>query len=158
MKFRVGFGFDVHQFVTGRQLILGGVRIPHSRGLSGHSDADAVVHAVMDALLGAAGLDDIGVHFPNTDLKYRDIDSRILLREVKEKIYESGFEISNIDITVVAQAPKISPYAKQMKMNISADLNVAVNQVGIKATTTESLGFVGREEGVAVWAAAALIA
>ena len=157
MKFRVGFGFDVHQFVTGLRLILGGVQIPHSAGLSGHSDADAVLHAVMDALLGAAGLDDIGVHFPNTDSKYRDIDSRILLREVRGKIEKSGFEISNIDITVVAQAPKISTYAKQMKKNISGDLKISVDQVGIKATTTESLGFVGRKEGIAVWAVAALI-
>lgn len=157
MKFRVGFGFDVHQFVAGLRLILGGVQIPHSAGLSGHSDADAVIHAVMDALLGAAGLDDIGVHFPNTDSKYRDIDSRILLREVRGKIEKSGFEISNIDITVVAQAPKISTYTKQMKKNISGDLKINVDQVGIKATTTESLGFVGRKEGIAVWAVAALI-
>ncbi len=158
LNVRVGFGFDVHEFAEGRRLILGGVHIPHELGLAGHSDADAVLHAVMDALLGAAGLSDIGVHFPDSDPKYRNINSRILLREVREKIKDLGSYISNVDITVVAQAPRISPHADQMKQNIGEDLRIRLDQIGLKATTTENLGFIGRKEGIAVWAVATLVA
>lgn len=158
LNFRVGFGFDVHEFEVGRSLVLGGVEIPHHAGLKGHSDADAVIHAVMDALLGAAGLGDIGQHFPDSNPQYKDIDSRKLLRIVNELIIEKGWSVSNVDVTVVAQAPKIQPHSLAMKINIGSDLNISDSQVNIKATTTESLGFVGREEGIAVWAVAALIA
>lgn len=156
MELRVGFGFDVHEFEAGRALILGGVDIPHSAGLKGHSDADAVMHALTDALLGAAALGDIGRHFPDSDPQFKDIDSRKLLRTVHELIAENGWSVSNVDVTVVAQAPKIQPHSPAMKANIAADLGISDSQVNIKATTTESLGFVGREEGIAVWAVAAL--
>lgn len=158
MNFRVGFGFDVHEFEVGRPLVLGGVEIPHRAGLKGHSDADAVIHAVMDALLGAAGLGDIGQHFPDSSAQFKDIDSRKLLRTVHELLDENGWTVSNVDVTVVAQAPKIQPHSLAMKANIAADLDMSDSQVNIKATTTESLGFVGREEGIAVWAIAALVA
>ena len=155
--FRVGFGFDVHEFEVGRKLILGGVVIPHTSGLKGHSDADAVIHAVIDALLGAASLGDIGQHFPDTDSAYKGADSRKLLRDVHDKIVDGGWRISNVDVSVVAQAPRISPHATAMTQNIASDLKLSPNQINIKATTTESLGFVGREEGVAVWAVASLV-
>lgn len=151
---RVGFGFDVHEFVDNRPLIIGGVEVPHSKGLSGHSDADVLIHAVMDALLGAAGLDDIGVHFPNTDPRFKDIKSRVLLRHVRELMNEHGFGICNIDITIVAQTPKLRPYTEEMKQYIAEDLNIGANQINIKATTTENLGFIGRREGIATWATA----
>ncbi len=153
---RVGFGFDVHQFSPDRKLVLGGVTIPHTQGLVGHSDADVVLHAVMDALLGAAGMGDIGIHFPDTDKAYRNADSRKLLRTIWSKINKSGFAISNLDITIVTQKPKIQKHAFAMKQNIAQDLDISHNQLNIKATTTESLGFIGREEGIAVWAVAAL--
>ena len=153
---RIGHGYDVHQLVAGRDLILGGVKIPHSKGLHGHSDADVLIHAICDACLGAAGLGDIGQHFPDTDALYKNIDSRKLLRKVKEAIAERGWKIANVDSTIVAQAPRIVPYLAQMAANIAADLGITPESVNIKATTTEKLGFAGREEGIAAHAVALL--
>jgi len=149
---RIGHGYDVHPLVAGRDLILGGVKIPHSKGLHGHSDADVLIHAVCDACLGAAGLGDIGRHFPDTDAQYKNIDSRKLLRKVKEAINERGWKIANVDSTLVAQAPRIAPHLPQMIQNIAADLDIPQESVNIKATTTEKLGFAGREEGIAAHA------
>jgi len=149
---RVGHGYDVHALVAGRDLVLGGVRIPHPKGLAGHSDADALIHAVCDACLGAAALGDIGQHFPDTDPQYKNIDSRILLRRVRDAIRTGGWEVGNVDATVVAQAPKLAPYMEQMKQNLAADLGISAGKVNIKASTTEKLGFAGREEGIAVYA------
>jgi len=149
---RIGHGYDVHQLVAGRDLILGGIKIPHNKGLSGHSDADALIHAICDACLGAAGLGDIGRHFPDTDSQYKNIDSRVLLRKVHEQLNIRGYRVSNIDSTIVAQAPKLAPYLEQMTTNIAADLGIDREQVNIKATTTERLGFTGREEGIAAHA------
>ena len=157
VNFRVGFGFDVHEFEAGRRLVLGGVEVPHSAGLKGHSDADVVIHAVMDALLGAMALGDIGQHFPDSDSKFKNADSRVLLRQVAGLISENGWDLSNIDITIVAQVPKIQPHSNQMTENIASDLSVPSKQINIKATTTESLGFIGRQEGIATWAVASLI-
>ena len=157
MLTRVGFGFDVHEFEVGRRLILGGVDVPHSAGLKGHSDADVVIHAVVDALLGAAGLGDIGQHFPDSDSQFKDIDSRKLLKHVTGLLEEQGWNISNIDITVVAQVPKIQPHSIKMRKNIAEDLKISEKVVNVKATTTESLGFIGRKEGIAAWAIAALV-
>ena len=149
---RIGHGYDVHPLVVGRDLILGGVKIPHSKGLHGHSDADVLIHAICDACLGAAGLGDIGRHFPDTDAQFKNIDSRKLLRKVKEAIAERGWKIANVDSTIVAQAPRIAPHLPQMIQNIAADLGIAPETVNIKATTTENLGFDGREEGIAAYA------
>jgi len=149
---RIGHGYDVHPLVAGRDLILGGVKIPHSKGLHGHSDADVLIHAVCDACLGAAGLGDIGRQFPDTDAQYKNIDSRKLLRKVKEAINERGWKIANVDSTLVAQAPRIAPHLPQMIQNIAADLDIPQESVNIKATTTEKLGFAGREEGIAAHA------
>ncbi len=149
---RIGHGYDVHQLVAGRDLILGGVKIPHGKGLHGHSDADVLIHAICDACLGAAGLGDIGQHFPDTDALYKNIDSRKLLRKVKEAIAKRGWKIANIDSTLVAQAPRIAPHLPQMIQNIATDLGIAPESVNIKATTTEKLGFAGREEGIAAHA------
>ncbi len=149
---RIGHGYDVHPLVAGRDLILGGVKIPHGKGLHGHSDADVLIHAICDACLGAACLGDIGRHFPDTDAQYKNIDSRKLLRKVKEAIAERGWKISNIDSTIVAQAPRIAPHLSQMIQNIATDLGIAPENVNIKATTTEKLGFAGREEGIAAHA------
>jgi len=149
---RIGHGYDVHPLVAGRDLILGGVKIPHSKGLHGHSDADVLIHAVCDACLGAAGLGDIGRQFPDTDAQYKNIDSRKLLRKVKEAINERGWKIANVDSTLVAQAPRIAPHLPQMIQNIAADLGITPESVNIKATTTEKLGFAGREEGIAAHA------
>lgn len=146
---RVGTGHDVHRLVSGRKLILGGVEIPHEKGLAGHSDADALIHAICDALLGAAGLDDIGEHFPDTDPAYKDIDSMKLLAATRDKLTDSGFKIQNLDATIFAQAPKISPFREAMRKNIAAALNLTPKRVNIKATTTEGLGFIGRREGIA---------
>ena len=153
---RVGFGYDAHRLVKNRRLVIGGVEIPHTAGLAGHSDADVLVHAVIDALLGAAGLGDIGGLFPDTDEKFKDIDSRVLLRQVRCLLEERGFEISNIDATIVAQAPKLSPYKDRMRNNLAADLGLSANAVNIKATTTENMGFAGREEGIAAYAVSAV--
>lgn len=149
---RIGQGYDVHQLVIGRKLIIGGVEIPHERGLLGHSDADVLLHAICDALLGAAALGDIGRHFSDSDAQFKNIDSRILLRKVAGMISEHGFQIENLDATIIAQAPKMSPYIQQMVNNIAADLRVEKNVVNVKATTTEHLGFAGRGEGIAAQA------
>ena len=146
---RIGHGYDVHRLVEGRDLILGGVKIPHTLGLDGHSDADVLLHAVMDALLGAAALRDIGYHFPDTDLRYKGADSRVLLREVAEKIKASGYKVENVDVTVIAQRPKLKDHIPQMTENIASDLQVEVSQVNVKATTEEHLGFTGNQEGMA---------
>jgi 2-C-methyl-D-erythritol 2,4-cyclodiphosphate synthase len=146
---RIGHGYDVHAFATDRKLILGGVEIAHPRGLAGHSDADVLLHAVCDALLGAAALGDIGRHFPDSDLRYRGIDSRKLLRHVVALLDERGWRVGNIDATLIAQAPKMAPHIEAMRGNLAADLGIGVEAVNVKATTTEHLGFAGREEGIA---------
>ena len=146
---RVGLGYDVHAFQAGRKLILGGVKIDHAMGLSGHSDADVLVHAVMDAILGACGLGDIGIHFPDTDMKYKDISSLTLLDEVRKKMEQKGFSIINIDSILIMENPKVSPYIGDMKKNIAGALKIDEADINIKATTTEGLGFCGREEGIA---------
>lgn len=149
MNFRVGQGFDVHALVEGRDLIIGGVRIPHTHGLLGHSDADVLLHAVTDAVLGAAGLGDIGRHFPDTDERYAGADSRVLLRAAMEKVLQAGWQVVNVDATVHAQAPKIGPHANAMVANIGADLQISVDRVNVKAKTNEHLGYLGRKEGIA---------
>ena len=153
---RIGQGFDVHQLVKGRRLIIGGVEIPCAKGLLGHSDADVLLHAICDALLGAAALGDIGRHFADTDAIFRNIDSRILLREVARLVANEGFRIGNVDATIIAQAPKMAPYIGKMVENIASDLGVAMNAVNVKATTTEQLGYTGRGEGIAAQAVALL--
>lgn len=156
MNLRIGNGFDVHELVANRKLILGGVEIPHERGLLGHSDADVLTHAVMDALVGAARLGDIGKLFPDTDPAFKDADSIKLLAKVGEEVKKAGFEIVDIDATLMAQEPKISPYRDEMRKNIAGALDIDVENVGVKATTTEKLGFVGRCEGMAASASALL--
>ena len=146
---RIGHGFDVHALVAGRKCIIGGVTIPFDKGLDGHSDADVLLHAVCDALLGAAALGDIGKHFPNTDVRYKDINSRELLRHVAKLLKENGLKASNIDATVIAEAPKLAPHIAKMCANIAADVGLDVSCVNVKATTTERLGFTGRGEGIA---------
>lgn len=146
---RIGHGYDVHKFSEGRKLILGGVEIPHTVGLLGHSDADVLTHSIMDALLGAAAMGDIGGLFPDTDPKYKGADSMKLLAEVCRRIFDEGYKISNIDSTVIAQNPKLKPYIQQMRKNISEVCKIDINQISIKATTEEKLGFTGREEGMA---------
>lgn len=145
---RVGMGYDVHRLVEGRPLIMGGVEIPYEKGLLGHSDADVLLHAVMDALLGAAALGDIGKHFPDTDPAYKGADSRVLLRNVRELLEEKLYVISNIDATIIAQKPKMAPHILQMRMNIAEDLGLELDQVNVKATTEEGLGFTGTGEGI----------
>lgn len=146
---RVGHGFDVHQLVEGRACIIGGVEIPHDKGLLGHSDADVLLHAICDALLGAAGLGDIGRHFPDSDPEYKGIDSRELLRQIVQLVNGKHYDLVNIDATIIAQAPKLAPYIDEMCRNISADCNLLREAVNVKATTTEKLGFTGRGEGIA---------
>ena len=146
---RVGFGFDVHRLVEGRPLVIGGVTIPFERGLLGHSDADVLLHAVADALLGAAGLGDIGIHFPDTDPRYKGISSLVLLAEVRERIMAAGWAVNNVDAVIAAERPKMAPHIPAMKANIARVLNVEAAAVNIKATTTEGLGFAGRREGIA---------
>ncbi len=153
---RVGMGYDVHRLVEGRDLILGGVKIEHSLGLLGHSDADVLIHAIMDALLGAAALGDIGKHFPDTDEKYKGISSMKLLEHVKGLIEEEGYVIENIDATIIAQKPKLRPYMEEMEENIAEVLKIEKNQINLKATTEEKLGFTGREEGIAAQAICSL--
>ena len=145
---RVGMGYDVHKLVEGRDLIIGGVRIPHTLGLLGHSDADVLLHAIMDALLGAAGLGDIGKHFPDTDPQYKGISSMKLLSHVAELIREKGYVVENIDATIIAQKPKMRPHIPQMEENIAGTLGISTDQVNVKATTEEGLGFTGTEEGI----------
>ena len=146
---RIGHGYDVHRLVPARDLILGGVKIPYEKGLAGHSDADVLLPAVMDALLGAAALRDIGYHFPDTDMRYKGADSRVLLRAVKEKIQAAGYRVGNVDVTLIAQKPKLKDYIPAMMENIAADLEVDVNRVNVKATTEEHLGFTGDGSGMA---------
>ena len=148
MDIRIGNGYDVHKLVEGRDLILGGVKIEHEKGLLGHSDADVLIHAIMDAILGAMVKEDIGYHFPDTSDDYLDIDSRVLLRRVYAMVKEEGYSISNIDATVIMQRPKLRPYIDEMRANIAKDLELSIDRVSVKATTTENLGFEGREEGV----------
>ena len=152
MAFRIGHGYDVHALVEGRKLILGGVDIPHDKGLLGHSDADVLLHALMDAMLGAAALGDIGKHFPDTDERYRGIDSRKLLREVVRLIGEKGYTLGNADMTVIAQSPKLAPHIEKMRANIAEDCGVPLDAIGVKATTEEHLGFTGRKEGISAHA------
>lgn len=153
---RIGEGFDVHALVEGRPLIIGGVTIPFEKGLAGHSDADVLLHAIGDALLGAAGLGDIGRHFPDSDPKFAGADSRALLREVGSMLAQAGFSIGNIDSTIIAQQPKMAPFIQDMVANIAGDLQVDLNNVSVKAKTTEKLGFTGRGEGIAAKAIALL--
>ena len=152
MKIKVGFGFDVHQLQEGRKLVLGGVEIPHTKGALGHSDADVVIHALCDALLGAAGLKDIGYYFPDTDTTFKNIDSRILLSRVMELIEERNYSVGNADISLVLEKPKIKPFIDEMKNQLAPLLKISAEDISIKATTNEKLGYVGREEGVAAYA------
>ncbi|TAG00162.1 MAG: 2-C-methyl-D-erythritol 2,4-cyclodiphosphate synthase [Betaproteobacteria bacterium] len=154
---RIGTGFDVHQLVEGRALVMGGVTIPHTKGLLGHSDADVLLHAICDALLGAAALGDIGKHFPDTDPQFKGADSRVLLRSVIARLKSVGWRVSNIDATIIAQAPKMAPHIPTMREYIALDCNVAIDAINVKATTTEWLGFTGRGEGIAAQAAALVI-
>ena len=156
--FRIGQGYDCHALVPGRPLVIGGVSIAHKAGLLGHSDADVLLHAITDALLGAAGLGDIGRHFPDTDARFAGADSRVLLREAAQRVQEAGYSIGNIDATIIAQAPKMAPHIGQMIAHIAADLGVELEQVNLKAKTNEKLGWEGREEGMAAQAIALLMA
>ncbi|MBC3885942.1 2-C-methyl-D-erythritol 2,4-cyclodiphosphate synthase [Undibacterium griseum] len=147
--FRIGQGYDCHALVPGRQLIIGGVTIPHATGLAGHSDADVLLHAMTDALFGAAGLGDIGKHFPDTDPRFKGADSRVLLREAVQRLHAAGYVVGNLDATIIAQAPKMAPHIPDMVRHVADDLQVDVSQVNIKAKTNEKLGYLGREEGIA---------
>jgi len=153
---RIGQGYDVHALVAGRKLIIGGVGIPNEKGLDGHSDADVLLHALCDALLGAAAMGDIGRHFPDTDARFKGADSRMLLREVSRMVQDAGYRVVNIDATIIAQAPKMAPHIPAMLNNIASDLGLSRGQVNIKATTTEGLGYAGRGEGIAAQAAVLL--
>lgn len=155
--YRIGTGFDVHAFAEGRKLIIGGAEIPFERGLLGHSDADVLLHAICDALLGSIGSGDIGMHFPNTDPKYKNANSLNLLQHVYQLVKDNGYSIGNLDAVITAQRPIISPYIPVMKKNIAKILSVDESDISIKATTTEKLGFVGREEGIAAWASVLII-
>lgn len=154
---RTGIGFDVHAFTEGRKLILGGIEIPHDKGLAGHSDADALLHAVTDAMLGSLSLGDIGTHFPDADPRYKNADSVVFLKRAHELIRNRGFYVNNIDVVVMLQLPKISPHVQKMKEKISKILDIGSDRISIKATTTEKLGFVGREEGISVMAVVTVV-
>lgn len=154
---RIGHGYDVHRLTEGRKLVLGGVEIPYERGLLGHSDADVLLHALMDALLGAAALGDIGKLFPDTDEQYRGADSRVLLREVARRLQAEGYTVGNVDVTLIAQRPKVAPYIPQMRQNIAEDIGVELSQVNVKATTEEHLGFTGSGDGMAAHAVALIL-
>jgi 2-C-methyl-D-erythritol 2,4-cyclodiphosphate synthase len=154
---RIGNGFDVHALVAGRPLVLGGVAIPHERGLAGHSDADVLLHAVCDAILGALALGDIGMHFPDTDARWKDADSRVLLRRVAALASARGWRIGNLDVTVIAEAPKLAPHVPAMRANLAGDLACDIGAISVKATTSERLGFAGRGEGIAALAAVLLV-
>lgn len=156
-NFRVGHGYDVHKLVEDRKLIIGGVEIPHSKGLLGHSDADVLAHAICDALLGAAALGDIGKHFPDNDDRYKDVDSLVLLEKVCELIRNKGYEISNVDSTILAQAPKLRPYIDEMRSKLAKAMKLDIDELSVKATTEERLGFTGREEGIAAHAVVLLM-
>lgn len=158
MNIRIGHGFDVHAFAEERRLIIGGVEIPHDRGLLGHSDADVLIHAICDALLGAAGLGDIGRHFPDSDPRYKGVDSRELLRHVAYLLDGQGWRVGNVDATIIAQAPKMAPYIPTMRTNLAADMGIPVTEMNVKATTTEHLGFTGRREGIAAEAVCLIVA
>ncbi len=147
--FRIGQGYDCHALVEGRRLVIGGVEISHSRGLLGHSDADVLLHAITDALLGAAGQGDIGRHFPDTDARFAGVDSRVLLRQAVALVADAGYAVGNLDATIIAQAPRMAPHIARMQANIASDLGIAVSQVNVKAKTNERLGFLGRGEGIA---------
>jgi 2-C-methyl-D-erythritol 2,4-cyclodiphosphate synthase len=153
---RIGQGFDVHALVAGRRLVIGGVEIPHAKGLQGHSDGDVLLHAICDALLGAAGLGDIGQHYPDSSPEYLEIDSRVLLRETAKKVAAAGYRVVNVDATIIAEAPRMAPHVSRMIGNIAADLGVPPAAINVKATTTEELGFTGRGEGIAAQAVALL--
>ena len=155
---RIGTGFDVHALVPGRRLVIGGVTIPHDRGLEGHSDADVLIHAIGDAILGALALGDLGRHFPDSDARWKGADSRDLLRRIAGMMRERGYAIGNVDATVVAQAPKLAPHIGAMRANLAADLGCGLDDVSVKATTTESLGFTGRGEGIAAMASVLVVA
>ncbi len=157
MDFRIGQGYDVHQLVEGRPLIIGGVNIPYERGLLGHSDADVLLHAITDALFGAAAMGDIGRHFPDTDAEFSGADSRVLLREAFARVSEAGFGIVNVDTTVIAQAPKLAPYIEAIRANIAEDLELPLTRVNVKAKTNEKLGYLGRKEGIEAQAAVLLM-
>lgn len=157
MKFRVGHGYDVHKLVEDRKLIIGGVEISHYKGLLGHSDADVLAHAICDALLGAAALGDIGKHFPDNDDRYKDVDSLVLLEKVCELIRNKGYEISNVDSTILAQAPKLRPYIDEMRSKLAKAMKLDIDELSVKATTEERLGFTGREEGIAAHAVVLLM-
>ena len=154
---RIGFGYDVHRLIEGRPLILGGVHVPYEKGLLGHSDADVLIHAICDALLGAVALGDIGKHFPDTDERWKDADSRKLLREVANLVAREGFRISNVDATIAIEKPKLSPYIDQMRQNIASTLGIYIDEVSVKATTSEQLGFVGTGQGAAAHAVALVV-
>ncbi len=157
LPFRIGQGYDCHALVEGRKMIIGGVDIPHARGLKGHSDADVLLHAITDALLGALALGDIGKHFPDTDERYKGADSRMLLREAMRLVKTHGYIVGNIDSTIIAQAPKMAPHIASMAAHIASDLDVAASQVSVKAKTNERLGYLGREEGIAAEAVVLLV-
>lgn len=154
LPYRIGFGFDVHRLEAGYPLWLGGIKLEYHLGLEGHSDADVLLHSVCDALLGAAALGDIGVHFPPTDMKYKGIDSKILLREVCALVRQTGYEIGNIDATIAAEAPKLNPHIPQMRQTMAEVMGIEVSQISVKATTTERLGFTGRQEGMSTYVVA----
>jgi len=157
MKYRTGIGYDVHAFADNRKLIIGGIEIPHHKGLAGHSDADVLLHAITDALLGALALGDIGKHFPDTDKQFKDVDSTILLKKTYQLIKEKGYKIGNIDSVVVLQKPKLAEYIPQIQKKISSILETGTDQISIKATTTEGLGFIGREEGISAFASVLIL-
>ncbi len=157
LNIRIGFGFDVHAFAEGRKLILGGIEIPSHKGLAGHSDADVLLHAICDAMLGALALGDIGTHFPDTDEKWKDADSKILLKKVNDLINSKGYQLGNLDCVLALQQPKISPYSAMIRNKIAEILNADVEQISLKASTTEKLGFVGRSEGVISYATVLLV-
>jgi len=156
-RIRIGNGFDVHALAAGRRLVLGGVTVPHERGLAGHSDADVVLHAVSDAVLGALALGDIGGHFSDSDPRWKDVDSRVLLRHVASLALADRWRIGNLDVTIIAQAPKLAPHVATMRANLAADLECAIEAISVKATTTDRLGFVGRTEGIAALATTLLL-
>jgi 2-C-methyl-D-erythritol 2,4-cyclodiphosphate synthase len=158
MTVRIGTGLDVHALVAGRRLVIGGVHVPYDRGLEGHSDADVLLHAIGDAILGALALGDLGRHFPDSDTRWKDADSRALLRHIAGLMRERGFAVGNVDATIVAQAPRLAPHVDAMRANVAADLACTLDDVGIKATTTERLGFSGRGEGIAAMASVLLVA
>lgn len=157
MKVRIGQGYDVHKLVEGRDLWLCGVKVDHTHGLLGHSDADVAIHALCDAILGAAALRDIGYHFPDTDERYKGVDSKVLLAEVMRKVREQGWELGNADVTIIAQAPKLKGYIEEMRENLARVMGVEVDSISVKATTTEHLGFEGRKEGISAMAVALLV-